>query len=122
LRFDSLTADIITMATGRRLARFLQCAVTSASLTLAQAKRAASVSSVEEFWAFVAAVYALVLLPIVALVVYSAVRDPAVREVWTLLCTRLKQRTCGFLGRSGSAIRSPAIMDRHRQAAREKQE
>lgn len=71
----------------------------------ARAKRSASVASVDEFWAFVAAVYALVLLPAVALVLFAAARDPAARELCALLGARLKQLTCRSLGAArGAAI------------------
>lgn len=111
------------MAIAFRLTASLKYASASVLLSSAEAKRTASISSVEEFWTFVAAVYAAVLLPIVAFVIYSAARDPAVREVWTLLCARVKQRTCCFLKGGSSASRSSAILDHHRlQAPSKKQD
>lgn len=79
----------------------------SAVLSVSQAKRAKSISSVGEFWTFVAVVYAVVLLPVVLYFAYVAVRDPALREIFALVWGRIKRRTCRFLGPSArnTAIR-----------------
>ncbi|RLN87062.1 hypothetical protein BBJ28_00017376 [Nothophytophthora sp. Chile5] len=43
---------------------------------VAQAKQTASVSSLEEFWTFIAVIYAAVLVPVIGFFVYSIARDP----------------------------------------------
>ncbi|TMW68801.1 hypothetical protein Poli38472_006269 [Pythium oligandrum] len=62
-----------------------------------EAKRKSSISSLEEFWTFVAVIYGLVFLPVLFCFVYSLCRDPAAAEVLSLAKQWLTRKTLGFL-------------------------
>ncbi|GLD94896.1 hypothetical protein PINS_up003521 [Pythium insidiosum] len=65
-----------------------------------EAKRQQSVSSMEEFWTFIAVVYGLMFVPVIGFFVYMILRDPAASQLVTLMWQWLKGKTFNFLSPS----------------------
>ncbi|KAJ0399030.1 hypothetical protein P43SY_006901 [Pythium insidiosum] len=84
-----------------------------------EAKRQQSVSSMEEFWTFIAVVYGMMFVPIVGYFVYILVRDPAASEVVVLMGEWLKGKTVNFLSpKTENGIAPAAIEDLTAQLVR----
>lgn len=77
-----------------------------ADLKSVHAKRA-SVSSVDELWTFFVFVNTCVFVPVVLYFLVMLTRDPASKELVSLVWTFVKQKTLGFL--------SPASTIKHRR-------
>lgn len=78
-----------------------------------QAKRAASVSSMDELWTFFVVVNTCVFLPVLLYFLVMFARDPASQELLMLVWTYAKHKTMGFLSpadsRSNTKQRRPLV-------------